>query len=187
MEKKPLYSIGHGNRKLNDFLDLLKKFGIEYLIDVRSQPYSKFNPQFNQAQLDYFLKENGVKYVFMGDSIGGRPTDPTCYDDEGKVDYEAVKTKEFFKKGVDRLKTAYEKDVTVALMCSESKPMECHRSKLIGRVLSAENVFIQHIDENGKLKDQATVITELNKGKNDVDLFGNSENQTSRTSYVRNV
>lgn len=96
MEKKPLYTVGHGNRKINDFLKLLKEFKIEYLVDVRSLPYSKFNPQFNQNDLKFFLEENGIRYVFMGDSIGGRPEDKSCYDKEGKVDYEAVKAKDFF-------------------------------------------------------------------------------------------
>ncbi len=180
MIKKPLYTIGHGNRKSEDFLALLKEFGIEYLIDVRSQPYSKFNPQYNQNELKFFLERNGIKYVFMGDNIGGRPKDTSCYDSEGKVDYEAVKTKEFFINGIDRLKTAYNKDINVVIMCSESKPCECHRSKLIGRVLNTDNIILKHIDENGKVKDQATVINELNKGLSAIDLFGNPINVTSR-------
>lgn len=184
MIKKPLYTIGHGNRKSEDFLALLKEFGIEYLIDVRSQPYSKFNPQYNQNELKFFLERNGIKYVFMGDNIGGRPKDTSCYDDEGKVDYEAVKTKEFFINGVERLKTAYNKDINVVIMCSESKPCECHRSKLIGRVLNTENIILKHIDENGKVKDQATVINELNKGLSAIDLFGNPINVTSRKAYL---
>lgn len=184
MEKKPLYTIGHGNRKPEDFLALLKDFGIEYLIDVRSQPYSKFNPQYNQNDLKFFLERNGIKYVFMGDNIGGRPKDTSCYDNEGKVDYEAVKTKEFFINGIERLKTAYNKDINVVIMCSESKPCECHRSKLIGRVLNTDNIILKHIDENGKVKDQATVINELNKGLSAIDLFGNPINVTSRKAYL---
>lgn len=184
MVKKPLYTIGHGNRKSEDFLALLKEFGIEYLIDVRSQPYSKFNPQFNQNELRFFLEGNGIKYVFMGDNIGGRPKDISCYDSEGKVDYEAVKTKDFFIDGIERLKTAYNKDINVVIMCSESKPCECHRSKLIGRVLSSDNIILKHIDENGKVKDQATVINELNKGLSAIDLFGNPINVTSRKAYL---
>lgn len=184
MGKKPLYTIGHGNRKSEDFLSLLKEFGIEYLIDVRSQPYSKFNPQFNQNELKFFLERNGIKYVFMGDNIGGRPKDTSCYDSEGKVDYEAVKAKDFFINGIKRLKTAYNKDINVVIMCSESKPCECHRSKLIGRVLNTDNIILKHIDENGKVKDQATVINELNKGLSATDLFGNPLNVTSRKAYL---
>jgi len=184
MTKKPLYTIGHGNRKSEDFLALLKEFGIEYLIDVRSQPYSKFNPQYNQNDLKFLLERNGIKYVFMGDNIGGRPKDTSCYDSEGKVDYEVVKTKEFFINGIERLKTAYNKDINVVIMCSESKPCECHRSKLIGKVLNTDNIILKHIDENGKVKDQATVINELNKGLSAIDLFGNQINVTSRKAYL---
>jgi hypothetical protein len=68
-------------------------------------------------------------------------------------------------------------------MCSESKPTECHRSKLIGRTLSREKIWLSHIDENGKLKDQMTVMNELTKGKSEVDLFGNAVSLTSRKSY----
>ena len=184
MEKKPLYTIGHGNRKKEDFLVLLKDFGIEYLIDVRSQPFSKFNPQFNQNDLKFFLERNGMRYVFMGDSIGGRPQDNSCYDDDGKVDYETVKSKDFFLQGIERLKVAYNKNINAVIMCSESKPCECHRSKLIGKVLSSDNIFLKHIDEKGKIKDQTTVINELNKGLPEYDLFGNPVNSTSRKSYL---
>lgn len=185
MGKEALYTIGHGNRKPDEFLALLKKYEIDYLIDVRSQPYSKFNPQFNQTDLKSFLERNSIRYVFMGESLGGRPKDTSCYDSEGKVDYESVKTKDFFRQGMDRLKTAYNKDINVVIMCSESKPCECHRSKLIGRFLSStENILLKHIDEKGKLKDQATVINELNKGLGEFDLFGNPINSTSRKAYL---
>lgn len=184
MKKKQLYTIGHGSRKQEDFLALLKALNIEYLIDVRSQPYSKFNFQFNQNELKFFLEENGIKYIFMGDTIGGRPTDKSCYDADGKVDYEVIKTKDFFIQGIDRLKTAYHKNINVVLMCSESKPCECHRSKLIGRVLDADKIVLQHIDEKGNIKDQSSVISELNKGLSEIDLFGNPINTTSRKAYL---
>lgn len=184
MRKLPLYTIGHGNRKPQDFLSILKKFNIEYLVDVRSKPYSKFNTHFNQNELKLFLEKNGIKYVFMGDNIGGRPEDKSCYDETGKVDYEIVKTKDFFKQGIERLKTAYNKNISLVIMCSESKPCECHRSKLIGRVLSVENINLTHIDEKGKLKSQNSVINQLNKGFGEIDLFGNPINVTSRKAYL---
>lgn len=185
MEQKAIYTIGHGTRKASDFLKILKSYGIAYLIDVRTQPFSKFSPQFNQPELKSFLERNGITYVFMGENIGGRPSDPSCYDEEGKVDYEKVKTKDFFKKGIERLKMAYQKDIPIAVMCSESKPSECHRSKLIGRVLYSEQIFLKHIDENNKIKSQADVINELNKGLSDKTLFPDvSINTTSRKSYL---
>jgi uncharacterized protein (DUF488 family) len=186
VKKRPIYSIGHGTRKIEEFIQLLKGLDIHYLIDVRSQPYSKFSPQFNQNDLKFTLEKHGIKYIFMGDSLGGRPSDLSCYDHSGKVDYDKVKNRKFFKDGIERLKTAYEKEIGVVLMCSESKPIECHRSKLIGRTLFDEKINLSHIDENNKLKDQLTVISELNKGKGDIDLFGNPTlNQTSRKSYIQ--
>jgi uncharacterized protein (DUF488 family) len=184
MEKTPLYTIGHGNRKLEEFLFILKDFKIDYLIDIRSMPYSKFNPHYNQNELKSFLEANSITYVFMGDTIGGRPKDKSCYDDEGKVDYEIVKQKDFFQNGMDRLKTAYSKNIHLVLMCSESKPCECHRSKLIGKVLDLEQISLKHIDENGKLKAQKNVIAELNKGLSEIDLFGQPINSTSRKTYL---
>jgi uncharacterized protein (DUF488 family) len=156
----PLFTIGHGTRPLPLFLELLGKFHIAFLIDIRSIPYSAFNPQYRREPLAKALHEHNIRYVFMGDALGGRPSDPSCYHD-GKVDYEAVKQKDFFLRGIERLKTAYEKDLKAALLCSESKPAECHRSKLIGPALQYNNIPLMHIDENGALLDQATLHPRL--------------------------
>lgn len=184
MGKRPLYTIGHGNRKQGELLALLQQYDIQYLLDVRSAPYSKFNPQFNQNELKHFLQQNGITYVFMGDTLGGRPEDDTCYTD-GKVDYEKIKTKDFFKTGVERLKTAYLKDIPIVMMCSESKPQECHRSKLIGEYLRDDDIRIVHIDENGKEKSQPEVMLIVTKGKGTIDLFGEKESFTSRKAYKK--
>ncbi|MBA3680141.1 MAG: DUF488 domain-containing protein [Bacteroidetes bacterium] len=157
MEKAPLYSIGHGTRKTEELIALLQKYGINYLIDVRSRPYSKYNPQFNQNELNLSLAKNDIKYVFMGDDLGGRPGDALCYTLDGKIDYNIVKTRNFFKRGIERLKTAYAKNIALAIMCSETKPENCHRSKLIGAALLNESILLQHIDELGELKDQVAV------------------------------
>ena len=129
-----------------------------------------FIHNFNQKELNRFLEQNDIRYVFMGDELGGRPKDIACYNSEGKIDYEILKTKDFFKNGIERLKTAYDKNLNLAIMCSERKPGECHRCKLSGRVLESDNIILHHLDEIGKVKDQITVIQELNKGN---DLFGN--------------
>lgn len=184
MRVSPIYSIGHGSRKPEAFLDLLNKYDIKYLIDVRSSPYSKLNIQFSQNEIKFFLKKHGITYVFMGDTLGGRPDDSTCYDRDGKVNYDIIRQKAFFAEGITRLKTAYEKDIKIALMCSESKPCECHRSKLIGKALQDYKIPMMHIDENDKLKNQVTVINELNKGISDITLFGENLNSSSRKSYL---
>jgi uncharacterized protein (DUF488 family) len=171
MDKTPVYSIGHGTRKIEDFLTVLKSFDIQYLVDVRSRPYSRFNPQYNRNALKHSLENDHITYVFMGDSLGGRPADPDCYDKDGRIDYEKVQAKAFFREGITRLETAYRKDIPLVIMCSESKPAECHRSKLIGRVLAASHIFLQHIDETNRLKTQAEVMKEMNKNIPGPSLF----------------
>lgn len=184
MEKNMIYTIGYGNRKIEDFTQILFDFDIQYLIDVRSKPYSKFNPDFNQNELKFFLKEKGIVYGFFGDTLGGRPDCQCCYDSEGKVDYEKVKEQDFFNEGLARIETAYQKKLKIVLMCSESKPEECHRTKLIGTELTKRKIKLGHINEKGKLKSQTEIMLKLTKGKNIVDLFGNIENFTSRKQYI---
>lgn len=164
MEWRPLYTIGHSSRKAEDFLALLQKYDIRYLVDVRSRPYSRFHPQFNREILQAFLAENGITYVFMGDLLGGRPQEPSCYDENGRLDYALVQQQDFFIRGIERLKTAYEKNTSLAIMCSERKPQDCHRSRLIGNALCAEQVALCHIDENGRIKDH-TMILEMRDNK----------------------
>ena len=178
-----LYSIGHGNKKIENFIHELKSSNIIYLVDIRSKPYSKWNPAFNQSSLQLELKRHKIIYVFLGDSLGGLPEDRSCYDYDGKVVYDLVKEKEFFKEGIKRLITANEKKINVAIMCSESKPEECHRSKLIGQELFKEDIELKHIISEKEIKSQTTVINELTKGKGSVDIFGNEIDFTSRKSY----
>lgn len=183
MKDTTIYSIGHGNKKIEEFILELKTFKIEYLLDIRSKPFSKWNPQFNQTALELELKCHGIKYVYVGNSLGGLPEDRSCYDIEGKVVYDLIKEKDFFKKGIKRLTTANNKKIRIAIMCSESKPEECHRSKLIGQELLKKDISINHIISNKLVKSQQTVMNELTKGKGTVDLFGNKTDFISKKSY----
>lgn len=183
MHSSTIYSIGHGSKKVEDFVNELKSFEILFLLDIRSKPYSKWNPQFNQEALEQTLKEHNITYVFVGDSLGGLPRDRSCYDYNGKVIYDIIKEKQFFKDGLERLITANSKRVNLAIMCSEAKPEECHRSKLIGQELLKQDISVNHIVSYNKTKPQETVMNELNKGKALIDLFGEETDLTSRKSY----
>lgn len=183
MKDSTIYSIGHGNKKIEDFISELKSFNILFLLDIRSKPYSKWNPHFNQAQLKIELERNGITYVFVGDVLGGLPEDRSCYNSEGKVVYDLIKEKDFFKNGLKRLTTANEKQIKLAIMCSESKPEECHRTKLIGQELLKKDISLKHIISNVRIKSQPDVMSELTKGKGTVDLFGQEIDFTSRKSY----
>jgi len=168
--KIPIYTIGYGARTINDFILLLQKYNIEYLIDIRSKPYSKFKPEFSMVLIKSALKIKNINYLFLGDKLGGQPDDPSCYEN-GKVDYLICQNKSYFKEGILRLRKAWEKQVRVALMCSEGKPQECHRSKLIGEVLVKENIGVAHIDESGEVKSQEFVISILHRGQQSFDNF----------------
>lgn len=164
MAKIPIYTIGHGNRSLEDFIALLRRYEIAYVLDVRSQPYSRYTPHFSRSALESSLKELHIRYVFMGDTLGGRPTDETCYHDD-KPQYDIIRTKSFYLQGIARLQVVWEKQLCVALLCSEAKPQECHRSKLIGNTLIEQQILVSHIDENGFCKDQQAINMILTGGQ----------------------
>jgi uncharacterized protein (DUF488 family) len=175
----PVYTIGYGARSLEEFISALKANAIEYLIDVRTAPYSKFKPEFSKEPLQHTLERAGIRYLFMGDTLGGQPKDPCCLTD-GKVDYDRVRVQPFFEAGMERLRKAFQQQHRIALMCSEGRPEECHRSKLIGEALAAAQVPVCHIDEDGKLLSQGEVIDRLTHGQ--MDLFG-GPSFTSRRRY----
>ena len=162
------------------FIAALKAHEIGYLIDVRSAPYSKFKPEFSRNALEASLKEHGIRYLYMGDQLGGQPKDASCYDANGNVLYERVAETEFYQAGIARLQKAFRRGLRVALMCSEGRPEMCHRSKLIGATLEAQGIPVLHINEEDRLQTQAEVVFELTDGQ--LSLFGEPE-FTSRKRY----
>jgi uncharacterized protein (DUF488 family) len=159
----------------------LRAHQIAYLIDVRSRPYSRYKPDFSKRELAEHLEANGIRYVFMGDTLGGQPDDPDCYVD-GKVDYDKVRQKDFYQSGIARVQEAHRQQLPVVLMCSEGKPENCHRTKLIGQTLDAAGVPLGHIDENDQLISQHDVELRYNKGQ--LPLFGDEfQPLTSRKRY----
>jgi len=180
MKQSTLYSIGHGNKTIEKFIHELKQFNIEYLVDVRTTPFSKWNPHFNQNDLQFMLKEHNIGYIFLGDKIGGLPSDKSCYSEDGKVDYKLVREKTFFKEGLDRLIKANSKGIKIATMCSETNPEECHRSKLIGKELLLENIDMKHIINQDEFKSQTKINSVL------FGLFAESDefHLGSKKSYI---
>jgi uncharacterized protein (DUF488 family) len=175
----PLFTIGYGARTLQEFMAALTTNRIEFVVDVRTAPYSRFKPEFSKDLLQYELERAGVRYLFMGDTLGGQPKDPACHVD-GKVDYDKVRDQPFFQEGLERLRKAFAQQRRVALMCSEGRPEQCHRSKLIGEALITAGIPVCHIDEDGSLLTQTQVIERLTKGQ--MDLFG-QPSFTSRKRY----
>lgn len=179
-EMIPIYTIGYGSRTIDELVATLQHYQIVYLVDVRTAPYSRFKPEYSKEQLAASLQAQGIRYLFLGDQLGGRPSDPECYSD-GKVDYEKVKLQPFYQAGLERVQQAFRQQVRVVLMCSEGKPTQCHRSKLIGASLISLDIPVVHIDEQGAPKSQEDVMFELTSGQ--LSLFGDPT-FTSRKRYV---
>src|SRR4051794_36959250 len=104
--KGSIITVGYGNRSLEELIALLRSESVQYLIDVRTSPHSRFKPEFSAGPLDVSLKAVGIRYVFMGDSLGGRPPDAICYQD-GHVVYDIVQKQPFFIAGIERLVKAF--------------------------------------------------------------------------------
>ena len=175
----PIYTIGYGARTIEEFLEVLKAYRITVLIDVRSAPYSRYKPEYSREELEKRLRLGGIRYVYMGDQLGGQPADRDCYVDD-KVDYDRVKEKAFYRKGIGHIQKAFRQQLRVVLMCGEGKPEACHRSKLIGATLKDLGIPVSHIDEDDQPRTQDEIVYELTDGQ--LSLFGEPA-FTSRKRY----
>ncbi|MCY3574781.1 MAG: DUF488 domain-containing protein [Chloroflexi bacterium] len=154
-----IYTIGYGGRSSGDFVALLRRYDIALLVDVRSQPYSKFNPDFTRSALTRILRDAGIDYVFLGEALGGRPSDEDCFVD-GLLNAERCEERAWYRQGIRRLKSLAAQRRS-AIMCSEKDPAHCHRSYTIGVTLQKDaSCAVLHIDKSGALKDQAALQAE---------------------------
>src|SRR5207247_4472917 len=126
---RPIYTIGHSTTPEDKFVTWLKARDIDVLLDVRSSPFSRHAPQFNRPALADWLASAGVKYVFGGRSLGGRPTDQALYE-FGRVSYKRMSKTTEFLAGLKRL-VLLARTHSVALLCAEAEPLECHRFLLV--------------------------------------------------------
>jgi uncharacterized protein (DUF488 family) len=150
-ETNPVFTIGHSNHSTERFFGLLKKYGIEAVVDTRSHPYSRHAPRFNASSLEAALSKEGFEYLFLGEELGGRPRGGEYYDDIGRVDYALVGCSRPFLDGISRL----EKEIrarTVVLLCSEENPARCHRRLLVGRALEELGFTLRHIRGDGSIQ-----------------------------------
>ena len=146
-----LYTIGHSNHTIRNFIALLKRHKINMVVDVRSVPYSRYCPQFDKNVVSAALQAVNIQYMFLGRELGARPNDTTCYED-GCVNFEFITRRKKFKDGLQRLLTGIGK-YCIVLMCTEKEPLECHRTILICRNLKEHKLCIKHILEDGKIED----------------------------------
>jgi uncharacterized protein (DUF488 family) len=144
-----IHTVGHSDHTTAAFVDLLRDHGIALVVDVRSQPYSRWAPQFNRETLARDLEDAGIAYCFMGDALGGRPTDPALYDPGQETpDYQRVEQAPAYQAGIDQL-LELARAQRVALMCGEGDHRRCHRHLLIAQTLLGRGVRVLHIQPDG--------------------------------------
>jgi uncharacterized protein (DUF488 family) len=189
-----IHTIGHSNHPIERFLSLLQRHGITAVADVRSTPYSRFNPQFRREPLQGALAAAGIQYAFLGEELGARSRDPGCYDAEGRASYAKLARTDLFRRGIARLKTGMS-DFRVSILCAEREPLECHRTILVARELVREGVAVAHILADGSLEEHAHATQRLVASLElaGSDLFSTPEDvveraydlQAQRIAYVK--
>ena len=180
-----IWSVGHSTHAMPAFLELLEAAGIQVVADVRSQPFSRFNPQFNRRELRAALRDAGLDYVFLGEELGGRPPERELYDEAGHVLYGELAKNPRFRGGLRRLIEGAER-FRVAMVCSEEDPTHCHRRLLITRVLCDEGVSVLHI------RGDRTTIAEADlqaadRSETQAMLFGEERTWRSTRSVSRST
>lgn len=180
-----LYTIGHSSHTAEHFTALLQQHGIQTVIDTRSSPYSRYTPHFDRESLCDHLTAAGIEYRYLGDAVGGRPREESCYDADGRVLYSRVSRQPAFREAIESL-LQDAGQFRVALLCSEEDPAHCHRRLLISRVLLAEGAAIAHIRGDGRLESDADV--EAASGKLLIErqppLFSELEDRNWRSTSV---
>ncbi len=177
---------------IKKMLDTLTKFNITHLVDVRSTPYSKQYPQCNADNLKVASKHYSIIYghmpelgakassiqdvfskasdIFFEDIFpipkSNRPEDTELYDYEDIVDFQKFRKDDYFSDGIKRLETAYDNNCTLALICSEKRPIDCHRYFLVSKTIEqkfGEWLDVEHIIQNKSGKIDTVSNKTLNK------------------------
>lgn len=179
-----VYTIGCSTNTLEQFLELLKIYDINCIVDVRSIPFSKYTSQFNRESLQIYLKKHNILYIWMGKEFGARRENKNLYSVQGYLDFEKVRKDTDFLYGVQRIKKGIAKGYKISLMCTEKDPITCHRTILVAKGLEDNYIDVKHILQDGRLISQNKIEERLLdmyfKDRNQINfdmLLGNSKTE----------
>ncbi len=161
MARAPIFTIGHSSHSWEKFVGLLQQHGITDVVDLRTTPGSDFCPHFNKDVLQTGLRAAGIRYEHFGKALGARRTEPHLLNSDRQLSWPKVKKDPEFLAAVGRIKNGANKGCRIALMCSEGKPIECHRFPMVAQPLAQEGFEILHILPDGALKNQAAIEVEM--------------------------
>ena len=167
----PVFTIGHSTHSTEAFLALSRQHQVEAVADVRSSPFSRFNPQFNREALEQILNTGGIRYVFLGKELGARSEDRSCYLD-GRMQFDRLAQTPLFQSGLARVLHGAVR-YRLAVMCAEKEPLECHRTLLVAKALAARDQTVLHIHADGRLETHEAAMERLLEvtGLPKVDMF----------------
>jgi len=154
-----VFTIGHSNHPLEKFLDLIEQARIDVIVDVRSSPFSKMVPHFNRDGLERELRTRSIKYVFVGEELGGRSKGSADYEN-GQVVYSRLAAKPEFKAMLDRIVESAQNS-QVSLMCSEKEPLDCHRTILLSQSLQKFGIRVRHLLADGSSESHGEALQRL--------------------------
>lgn len=156
-----IFTIGHSNYKIERFIEMLKHYNINCVVDIRGTPYSKYNIQYDKETIKETLTKAGYIYIYMAKELAAKRENKISYYDEGYSDFERVVLEEDFKRGIERLKLGCEKGYRIALMGAMQDPNRCHRSILVGRALRDNGFEVKHILDDYSIASQEKLEEEL--------------------------
>jgi uncharacterized protein (DUF488 family) len=158
---EPLLTVGHSNHTIEHFLGLLQRHAVTVACDVRSDPFSRYTPHFSRDPLRQSLRDAGISYLFLGKELGARSENRACYR-QGKVQFDLLAREPVFLEGLARLLEGVRRH-TVALVCAEKDPLDCHRAILVARKVHEAGLPVAHILADGELESHADLEKRLLK------------------------
>jgi len=144
---KTIYTVGHSNLSLMNFLTLIQANNITHIIDIRSIPYSRHAPWSNKSRLSELLKPFGIRYTYLGHKLGGKKK--TMGETQRQ---QGVTPKAIYNDAIQMLLQLSLRD-NLSLLCSESDPADCHRQHTIAQTLIDSGATVIHILKDGSLKE----------------------------------
>ena len=156
-----VYTIGYTSFDIDNFIRVLKKYGVTCLVDVRSVAKSSYYKDYDDVVLAPNLKKHGILYRNYKEEFGARQENKAFYSEKGYLDFEVFASSLQFLEGVNKIKSAQKLGYKVCLMCAEKDPINCHRTILIARNLAKMGFHVEHILANEQVCSQGEIDERL--------------------------
>lgn len=156
-----VYSIGYSGFSVDEFINTLHLNKIVLLIDVRSQPYSRYFADYNKDNLEQILAHEKIYYRNYAKEFGARQDDRRYYSSKGYLDFDLFAKSPAFISGITKLVNSMNQGYRFALMCAEKDPINCHRSILVARAFHNAGYKIIHLLPNNRTMTQEDIEARL--------------------------